>query len=254
MSDASAVVRSRVFLWAVASLVVFAGAELGAQSGIALEIIGFGLVFAASKERWTVRAVIAVAVLPFAFAAQVPAWALVFAMVAVVLPAARRHETVHRDFSPLQRHLDRARRRGEGAQVLAVRATSPTTPSTQAVQDTFRITDSLAFQPVRSGYELFAVLDQHKLERPGVERRVRERLPGEVVIGWAAFPADGYNLDALLERSTAEIRAAKHRPTPGDPGANPQANSSAGSLPERPATGRATDAFAESDSTPAEET
>jgi hypothetical protein len=106
-------------------------------------------------------------------------------------------------------HLDRARRREEAVHVLYLRLESGARISPELISDLFRLSDSVW---LRTGSDLLAVLDDHKFERGGLERRLVDGLPAPFELGWAAFPSDGYSLERLVEHARASATQYGVRP------------------------------------------
>jgi hypothetical protein len=94
--------------------------------------------------------------------------------------------------------------------VLYLRLDAPGRITPELVSDLFRLSDSVW---LRTGSDLLAVLDDHKFERAGLERRLAGGLPGAFELGWAAFPTDGYSLERLVEHARAT--ATQHGVRPG---------------------------------------
>lgn len=107
--------------------------------------------------------------------------------------------------SAVQLEIERARRRGQPAEVMTV--TSRAAAHDAAVLATLvRCTDAVEVRRIRGGWEATLVLDTTNFERGGLQRRVQERLPATRV-GWARFPEDGATRQTLIEhahRSTSE--------------------------------------------------
>ena len=104
----------------------------------------------------------------------------------------------------LERHIMRCRRREEPASLLVVRLPARVRIAPERVRDCFRLTDSVSVARIRDGYEIVGVFDEDRLEREGLERRLRAMLDWiDAGIGWVRFPDDGVTLEVLLERARA---------------------------------------------------
>ncbi|CAA9486807.1 MAG: hypothetical protein AVDCRST_MAG13-1503 [uncultured Solirubrobacteraceae bacterium] len=207
----SAHLQRRFLLWAAASVATVVAFRLDDAAGIATLALGIAAILALSADSWPVRIATALAVLPALLDPEQAAWALPLAGALVALPAARRSAESPTGRELLQIHLDRARRREESVHVLHVRMHPSTRISEREVLDLFRLSDSVWLRSVGTGRDLLAVVDDHKFERDGLERRLSAALSGPFDLGWAAFPADGYSLERLVEhaRSAATQRGVR---------------------------------------------
>jgi hypothetical protein len=103
----------------------------------------------------------------------------------------------------LQAHLARARRRGESVDVLVARLDDAAPLAARRLQSCLRVTDSSAFAPDRSGFELCAMVDRERLDRGALEARLRAITAGPLQIGWSRFPEDGLTLAVLVRQARA---------------------------------------------------
>ena len=219
--------RTRILLWAVASAAAVGAFSVSRGVGFGVLAVGVVALLLLSADPWPVRAATAAAVLPTAFGDGIAAWALPLAAALVALPAVTRSAAQVAGREQLQLHLDRARRREESVHVLFVRVTGGPALDPAAVADLFRLSDSIWLRQIGSGQDLLAVLDDHKLEREGVERRLLTSLAHPFRLGWAGFPADGYSLERLIEhaRDAAEEHESLARRAPLEVGRHTQSSS-----------------------------
>jgi hypothetical protein len=150
------------------------------------------------------RALTALAMLPGA-AAAAPAWTWVVAGGAVALLVSGRDGHVVLRSHDLQRHLDWCRRRQEDAHVLVMRFDLSEVAKPIRILESFRTTDSIAVRYSHGSCELQAVLDDTGFSREGLERRITDSSDARFRFGWAAFPAQGVTLDALIESARAQL-------------------------------------------------
>jgi hypothetical protein len=150
------------------------------------------------------RAAIALAMVPGA-TPDAPSWAWVISGGIVALLVSTRGGPVVLRSHDLQRHLDWCRRRQENAHVLVMRFSLREVPKPIRILDSFRTTDSIALHYSHGLCELQAVLDDAGFSREGVERRIVEATDAGFRFGWAAFPADGVTLDALIETAGEQL-------------------------------------------------
>jgi hypothetical protein len=203
--------QRRFLLWALASVATVLASGLDTVAGIVVFCVGAVAILVLSADAAPVRIGTALAVLPALLEPELAAWAVPLAGALVALPAAAKVAAaapVGREL--LQVHLDRARRREEPVHVLYLRLDAPGRITPELVSDLFRLSDSVW---LRTGSDLLAVLDDHKFERAGLERRLAGGLPGAFELGWAAFPTDGYSLERLVEHARAT--ATQHGVRPG---------------------------------------
>jgi hypothetical protein len=111
-----------------------------------------------------------------------------------------------------QRHLVSCRRRGEPATILAVDVGKLESSQLRALQQSTRMSDSLAAKRIPGGRRIYGVLDGDDVDRAAVERRLAGVLGDHAVFGWASFPADGYTLDVLLEHARPRAEAGAEAP------------------------------------------
>jgi hypothetical protein len=194
-----------VFLWTVAAVVALATARAGAPGVAAIGVVGALLALVALHGRLAGRVVTAAAMVPVVFAASAPsiAWILAGALVAGVAATCERQLVV--SSQDLQRHLDWCRRREEHAHMLVVLVPEEAARDERALLEAFRLTDSVAIHRHKGRYEVQAVIDDHRLSREGLERRVVQEVGLEAQFGWAAFPKDGYTLEVLRERALSGL-------------------------------------------------
>lgn len=210
-----AYLQRRILLWALASVATVLAVRLGTAAGFAALTVGAAVILVVSADRWPVRIGTVLGVLPAVLEPELAAWALPLAGALVAIPATARGAVGPSGRELLQIHLDRARRREESVHVLYVKphASSPLTE--QQVAELFRLSDSVWLRSGSTGRDLLAVVDDHKLERDGLERRLAALLTGPYELGWAAFPADGYSLERLVEQARAAATQYGVRPDPG---------------------------------------
>lgn len=151
------------------------------------------------------RVVTAAAMAPVIFAGSAPNIAWVLAGILVAGVAASSERPLVARSQDLQRHLDWCRRREEHAHVLVVRVPESEAGDERRLLEAFRLTDSVAITHGRGRCEIQAVVDDHRLSREGLERRVVQEVGAGAQFGWAAFPADGFTLDMLLERAASGL-------------------------------------------------
>lgn len=205
--DAAGTLRARVLVWAI-----FASACLALGPGdstAALVTAGVGALLALALLPDTAFGRVATAaaiVLAAAGDAVAPEVVLLVGAALVALPGLRGadggvagREAGQVDF--VQRHLARARRRAERAHVLLMSFTPDEGRTPADVTSFFRLTDSVSVRRRGEGYELLAVLDDHELDRAGLEQRISATLAAEPLLGWASFPDDGYTLADLVQRA-----------------------------------------------------
>ena len=161
------------------------------------------------------RLVTAAAMAPVAFAGTAPniAWVLAGILVAGVAASSERPLVVRSQ--DLQRHLDWCRRREEDAHVLVVLVPERDAGDERRLLEAFRLTDSVAITHGGGRCEIQAVVDDHRLSRGGLERRVVQEVGTDARFGWAAFPADGFTLDVLLERAASGLALGVDEPAGG---------------------------------------
>lgn len=196
-----------VVLWTVAAVAALAVRDTHTLAAPAIGALAAAAALALLSGRVAGRLVTAVAMAPVAFAATAPsiAWVLAAALVAGVAATAERPLVARSQ--DLQRHLDWCRRREERAHVLVVRLPDAHDESDRGLLEAFRLTDSVSILGRHDGCEVHAVVDDHRLSRDGLERRIVQEVGASARFGWAAFPEDGYTLEVLLERASAELGA-----------------------------------------------
>jgi hypothetical protein len=189
-----------VALWTVAAAAALATARghvsgAPAAIGVTAALISLALL----RGSLAGRLVAASAMVPVAFAATAPSisWVLAAALVGGVAATAERPLVARSQ--DLQRHLDWCRRREERAHVLVVLVPESVDGDRRGLLEAFRLTDSVAITHQRGQCEIHAVIDDHRLSRGGLERRVVAEVGARAQFGWAAFPEDGYTLEVLLE-------------------------------------------------------
>jgi hypothetical protein len=150
------------------------------------------------------RGAIAAAMVPGAYPSA-PSWSWVIAGGVVALLVSARVGPVVLRSHDLQRHLDWCRRRQEKAHVLVMCFSLREVPKPVRILESFRTTDSIALHYSRGICELRAVLDDARLSRDGVERRILDASDAAFRFGWASFPEDGVTLDALIETARKQL-------------------------------------------------
>jgi hypothetical protein len=129
-----------------------------------------------------------------------------------------------RRLDALERHLMRCRRREEPASVLVARLDRRSRPAEGDVLACFRLTDSVAVRRIGQRLELLGVFDDDRLDRSGVERRLRATASrAGVELAWARFPEDGVTLEVLLDAARAALPAQHRAMAPAEAGALPPA-------------------------------
>lgn len=198
-----------VVLWTIAAGAALAGAH-GHLPGAPAAIGVTAALVALTQLRGSLagRIVVAAAMVPVAFAATAPtiAWVLAAALVGGMAAAAERPLVARSQ--DLQRHLDWCRRREERAHVLVVLVPDHADDDERGLLEAFRLTDSVAITHQRGQCEIHAVIDDHRLSRGGLERRVVAEVGARAQFGWAAFPDDGYTLEVLLDRAASGLTVA----------------------------------------------
>ena len=194
-----------VVLWTVAAVCALGARDAHMLAAPAIGVFAAGCALALLPGRLAGRLVTAVAMTPVAFAATAPsiAWVLAAALVAGV--AATTERPLVARSQDLQRHLDWCRRREERAHVLVVAMPEAHDESDRGLLEAFRLTDNVSIVRRHDGCEVHAVVDDHRLSRDGLERRIVQEVGASARFGWAAFPDDGYTLEVLLERATAQL-------------------------------------------------
>jgi len=194
-----------VVVWTVAAIAALATANAGVPGAPAIGVIGALIALLVLHGRLGGRLVTAAAMTPVAFAATAPSisWILAGALVAGVAATCERPLVV--STQDLQRHLDWCRRREENAHMLVALVPEAAVSDERALLEAFRLTDSVAIAQHRGRYEVHAIIDDHRLSRAGLERRVIEEVGADAEFGWAAFPQDGYTLDVLREHALSEL-------------------------------------------------
>jgi len=194
-----------VVVWTVAAVAALAMAHAQLPGAPAIGIVAALISLLALHGRLGGRLVTAAAMAPVVFASSAPtiSWILAGALVAGVAATCERPLVV--SSQDLQRHLDWCRRREERAHMLIVRVPDAPSHDERALLEAFRLTDSVAIAHHAGRLEVHAVIDDHRLSREGLERRVMQELGADAQFGWAAFPEDGYTLDALHERAVSGL-------------------------------------------------
>jgi hypothetical protein len=185
---------TRFGAWAGVSLAATAAAGLAPAAALAVGAVGALAAVALLRDPLGVRLATAVAMAPAVAGDDAPAWLLALAGLLVALAEPRALPEATRGRAGLHEHLAGARRREERAHLLVL---GPAQASAKELHGLFRLTDSVALRAVPGGHEVTAVVDDHSFTRDGLERRVRDTLGEVVQMGWAAFPQDGYTVDAL---------------------------------------------------------
>jgi hypothetical protein len=203
--------KARILLWAASSLAALLLYALNDAVAIAAVVVGAVAAVALLPDSWHGRCATVVALAPAAIGPDAPSWAFVVAAAVVVLWPSPAVSLVPREWGHLQRHLERARRRSESAHVLVVALAPEVSLTTEALTGAFRLTDSVSLQRNDDGWLITAVLDDHKLDRAGLERRLAERFPAPVNVGWARFPQDGYTLEGLADVARAATAGTTRR-------------------------------------------
>ena len=179
-------------------------------SGLVLESVrldalavvsALGTLAVVSRRPWALAAPLGAAafvdplVLPWALAASALSW------------HPRSGYAPPRLDSAPQLQLMRCRRRNETASVVVVHVDRP--PETEELWASLRTTDGFDLVGGSDGIELRAVLEDDRLDRTAFAQRVRGVLgPSEVRFGWASFPADGANLEVLVDAARADLASA----------------------------------------------
>ena len=199
-----------VAVWAVGATVALAMAQAHVTGALAVGVVGALVALLALGGSLPLRLATAVAMAPVAFAATAPriSWVLAGALVAGLAATAERPLIAR--VGELQRHLDWCRRREESAHVLVVMLPGAENDHRRLLE-AFRLTDSVAIQTHREGCEVHAVIDDHRLSRAGLERRIVQEVGDDARFGWAAFPQDGYTLEVLLERAASGLTVSDHQ-------------------------------------------
>jgi hypothetical protein len=195
---------TRFAAWAGGSAAAAAAAQVAPAAGVAVGVAAAIAVLALLREPVGARLVTAAALAPAVAGDGAPAWLLALAGLLVALAGPRALPAPASGRAALHEHLAVARRREEQAHVLVL---GPARASAAELRDLFRLTDSVALRPVAQGHEVTAVVDDHSFTREGLERRVSDALGETVRIGWAAFPQDGYTVDALEEVARERLLA-----------------------------------------------
>jgi hypothetical protein len=170
----------------------------------AVAALGAGVAIVALRGPLATRALTGLAMLP-GLAVDAPAWAWVIAGGAVALLVSGRDGPVILRSHDLQRHLDWCRRRKEDAHVLVMRFDLSEVARPIRILESFRTTDSIAVHYSHGACELHAVLDDTGFSRDGLERRITDSSDAHFRFGWAAFPAAGVTLEALIESARAQL-------------------------------------------------
>jgi hypothetical protein len=124
-----------------------------------------------------------------------------------VLKAGRRKRDRERAaaHAQLQRVLNWCRRYEEPAALLVARLPGAAPHRGAALLDAFRVSDTVALEPLGAGHELRALLLDRELDRPAVERRLDELLGEGLAIAWVGFPDDGVTLQTLIETAHRQL-------------------------------------------------
>ncbi len=204
-----------VVLWAICAGAALAATQIQVRGALAAGVAGALAAITLLHGGLGSRLVIAAAMLPVAFAGSAPsvAWVLAGILVAGVAAASER-PLVSRS-QDLQRHLDWCRRREEQAHVLVIHLPEAADDDERRVLEAFRLTDSVAITRYEGRRELHAVVDDHRLSREGLQRRVVQEVGPNAQFGWAAFPEDGFTLDVLLDRAASELDGSDERSPAG---------------------------------------
>jgi hypothetical protein len=129
----------------------------------------------------------------------------IVAVVALLTPVHERHGATMAD---LQRHVERARRRGEPTWVLAADVAGDAVPSSEPLLELFRVTDGVLVEHSNEGFRLLAVLHGEDFSRAGLERRIGIELGDDARLGWAELGPDGLSLDVLAGHARASLTDA----------------------------------------------
>jgi hypothetical protein len=165
-----------------------------------------------------------VSVLPASFAPLILAlplaWVLCMAaaagaMVLATLREPRHPPCDHDDDRDVRRHLARSGRRGERAEVVAIRCS--TAPSRLAAA--LRISDSVCARVTADGsVHALVVVDAQDFDRDAFARRLGAELRCYAVFGFARFPEDGGTLDVLGAHARASVLATMRLTDASHPG------------------------------------
>jgi hypothetical protein len=203
--DPAAEVRP-VLLWVSTALLALVMADASALVPVAVALAAVLIVLTTPGNRTSTlqRLLLATAFVPAAFPDQSPtaAWILAAGAVGVAV-SWRRHEEP--GDTPLLRHLERARRRGEPASLMVVRLPPASRGPLRDLQRRMRAADSTRAVRGLAADEIHAVMDGGDLEARAVELRLGTGEIDRASVGWARFPEDGGSLDVLL--ATARERA-----------------------------------------------
>ncbi len=200
-----------VVLWALCAGAALAATQVQVRGALAAGVAGALIAVALLRGTLGSRLVIAAAMLPVAFAGSAPTVAWVLAGILVAGVAAVGERPLVSRTQDLQRHLDWCRRREEQAHVLVIRLPEVAEGDERPLLEAFRLTDSVAITRYEGRRELHAVVDDHRLSRDGLERRVVQEVGPKAQFGWAAFPEDGFTLDVLLDRAASELAGSDER-------------------------------------------
>lgn len=207
----------RLCLWSSFFLVALLAHDLSRE--VAYTVVGAGMATALLflGPGLVPRLATAIAMVP---AAVAPAWepgigigTVVVAGVLVALagPVGLSQPSAA-SLNPLQQHIARARRRAERVHVLSLTVADAAEIAGADLRNVFRLTDTVAVRSIGDRYAATAVLDDHELFRGGLERRLSELVPATTTVGWAAFPDDGFSLEALIEQAEADARPLSAMP------------------------------------------
>jgi hypothetical protein len=198
---------ARVALWASTLLLAFIlDAQVGRSAAIAAGLAGMAVVLFVLPAPVLTRLATAAAMTPAAVGTDANPAVMVLAALLVALsgPAALARRAG--PFETLQDHLARARRRDERAHVLSATVEAGDGVDATSLSQLFRLTDTVVVSETAQGYTATAVVDDHRFDREGFERRLVALVPGALHVGWATFPEGGSSLDVLIEASQGAAR------------------------------------------------
>ncbi len=204
-----------VVVWALCAGAALATTEANVRGAAGAGIAGVLVSLFLLRGAVGGRVVTAAAMAPVMFAGSAPNVAWVLAGILVAGVAASSERPLVARSQDLQRHLDWCRRREEHAHVLVVRMPESEAGDDRRLLEAFRLTDSVAITHGGGRCEIQAVVDDHRLSRAGLERRVVQEVGAGAQFGWAAFPADGFTLDVLLERAASGLALGTDEPAGG---------------------------------------
>jgi hypothetical protein len=111
-----------------------------------------------------------------------------------------------------QRQLMCARRREEPAAVVVIPLPFRARKAVEPLLRQFRVSDAADCVRHGAGFLVRAVLDERRLSRPGVERRLRAAVEVPLSFGWARFPDDGSSFEVLVGAALDSVAGPTYLP------------------------------------------